>query len=170
MNENVKTAIWVGVALIALKLVRDIFGESAEDKRIRELAERFPNLWELFSPRPLQDGMERGVVFPYQVQQLASSPAIMAGITRDIVRLKEAPSRWYRLGPSAIDDNERAAVASILMRGTYQELLLFSNMFALQEGTPVGPFLLGFMSPSGIFGDAEAIAVIVAHVEALRPR
>lgn len=127
-------------------------------------AEEVGKLWEL-KAGALKRAADEGLLLPYQIEELARNPVLLAGMAVDADALYNAPANWY-----AWDDDERRAVASVLMRTTFPELVFFTNYFAERYRIPVDAHLLSFMSPSGLLGDAPELAAIVQHVKQLRPR
>lgn len=146
--------IMLGGAILLAFVVARLFRPSEDDKA----AARFGELWELFSAEPGREALRRGTLQPNEIS--AVTPGQAAMIALDVERLNDAPSNWY-----AWDDDERSAIAAVTQR-SHAEQILFAELFIQRHRITPGAFLRTFMSPSK---DADYLAQIVHHVEAIRP-
>lgn len=128
---------------------------AASDSDEEDQAETFGEVWELMDPNALTVAMQRGLVYPSEVQHVIDSGRV-ENVSAAVLLLQGAPG--------AFNDSERDTLAAC-MRPTYPELLLFAATFTVEEGLSPGAFILDYMDPED---DTPTMAAIVRHVKKLR--
>lgn len=161
MEKKYEYIIYAAIGIVALLLISQMFGDSADQKKAARISDPL-DIWELSRPDAAAEAIRRGLL---SYSTLASIPQdAFARMGEDILKLYDAPANWYAWG-----DDERAAVAAIVGRNSYEEMVIFNDLFASTYGPPVAQFLLTFMDYTGWTNDAAELALIVDRVLALRP-
>ena len=147
-TNNGNTVMWIVggiVALVILKTLRDLFGDTEEEKQVLRLAQQFrdpSSNAELWSAQPLTDALDAGRVFPYQVADTATRAAQLGGAVAALMA-----------APGLVNDDEGMSIAAMSTPRTYADLLFLAQQFRSTTGQALAPFLNDYL------GDVELAAI-----------